>query len=132
MDTNFKLIISTSNKWWHQENNVEKFIEKIYVATQNQFSVQIYSTANRVDEMDLCRTAAEVLRYPAPIAMKADWSQHGQKALYLRNNELVSLVDAAIIFWDQKTKSEQDLFNLCKTKNKPCKLYKFDIDLNRR
>lgn len=132
MDTNFNLLISTSNKWWHDDKNIFSFCEKIHNAIKNQSNVQIYSTVNRVDEMDLLNVITETLSLSNAIPVKADWTNHGKEALYLRNNELVKIIDAAIIFWDGKTKSELDLFKLCQTKNKPCKTYKFSIDLNRR
>jgi len=52
----------------------------------------------------------------------ADWDKFGKSAGYRRNKEMVDVADAAICFWDGKSKGTNHTINLCKEKNIPCKV----------
>ena len=48
----------------------------------------------------------------------ADWDQHGKKAGYLRNWEMIKTVDAVVAFWDGKSKGTKHSIDIAKKNNK--------------
>jgi len=61
-----------------------------------------------------------VKQYPA------DWAQHGRKAGYVRNMEMVLIADGLVAFWDGKSRGTSHTINLAKQKNIPVKVVKYD------
>jgi hypothetical protein len=54
----------------------------------------------------------------------ANWSI-GKQAGYLRNEEMAQYADAAIVFWDGKSKGSEHMINLAKKYNLKVKIHKF-------
>ena len=59
----------------------------------------------------------------------ADWDKNGNAAGYIRNAEMGKDADAAICFWDGKSKGTKHMIHTMKRQNKPC--YVFDYEGNR-
>ena len=55
----------------------------------------------------------------------ADWEKYGKSAGFRRNQEMVEVSQAAICFWDGKSKGTEHTINLCKKKGIPCKVIKY-------
>ena len=53
------------------------------------------------------------------LRMPADWSKHGKKAGYIRNQKMVTLSDAVIVFWDGVSRGTRHTMNLAKEMGKP-------------
>jgi len=54
----------------------------------------------------------------------ANWSI-GKQAGYVRNEEMAQYADAAIVFWDGKSKGSEHMINLTKKHNLKVKIHKF-------
>lgn len=54
--------------------------------------------------------ASDALGYPKKI-MKADWGKYGKSAGPRRNHEMVCNSDAAVVFWDGKSRGTLDFIN---------------------
>ena len=57
---------------------------------------------------------------------KADWETYGKSAGYRRNAEMVTIASATICFWDGQSKGTKHTIDLCKEKNIPCKVVRYD------
>ena len=55
----------------------------------------------------------------------ADWDKYGKSAGYRRNQEMVDVAQAAICFWDGKSKGTKHTIDLCKKKGIPCKVVSY-------
>ncbi len=44
----------------------------------------------------------------------ADWDKHGKSAGYRRNEQMAEYANAAVVFWDGKSKGSQHMINLAK------------------
>lgn len=40
-----------------------------------------------------------------------------------RNNEMADIADACVVFWDGKSPGSKDMYNICKRRNIPVRLY---------
>lgn len=56
----------------------------------------------------------------------AEWDKYGKSAGFIRNAEMAEYADAAICFWDGKSKGTAHMIKTMKMKNKPC--YVFDYN----
>jgi hypothetical protein len=48
------------------------------------------------------------------IKMKADWNEHGKKAGFIRNKEMLHSADGVVCFWDKKSKGTGHMVNITK------------------
>lgn len=55
---------------------------------------------------------------------KPDWSV-GKSAGFLRNKEMADYAEAAIIFWDEKSKGAKHMIDLARKKNLKVKVHKY-------
>lgn len=56
----------------------------------------------------------------------AEWDKYGKSAGYKRNEEMVRVADAAICFWNGKSKGTKHTIDLCKKKGIPCRIVKYE------
>lgn len=56
----------------------------------------------------------------------AEWDKYGKSAGYKRNEEMVKIADAAICFWNGKSKGTKHTIDLCKKKGIPCRIVKYE------
>lgn len=90
---------------------------------QNQNLVEIVSgTANGADKLGE-RYARErgynVTRFPA------DWDAYGKSAGYRRNVKMAEYADAAIIFWNGRSKGTRHMIDIAKTHKLKLKIHSF-------
>ncbi len=50
----------------------------------------------------------------------ADWNTHGNRAGYLRNEQIVQYCDLCVAFWDGKSRGTKLTIDLCKRYGKKC------------
>lgn len=48
------------------------------------------------------------------IRVHADWNKHGKSAGYVRNEEMASISDACVCFWDGKSKGTENMIKISK------------------
>ena len=53
------------------------------------------------------------------LRMPADWSKHGKKAGYIRNQKMVRTADAVVVFWDGESRGTRHTMNIAKEMDKP-------------
>lgn len=119
----FRLIIAGSRTF----NNYELLKEKVLFFLQNKlnFREQIIILSGRANGSDKLgeKFAFEhnfnVELYPA------DWDNKGKSAGYIRNIEMINNADAAIVFWDGKSKGTEHLIKNCKKRNIPIRIVYF-------
>ena len=59
------------------------------------------------------------------IIFPADWKRFGKKAGFLRNVDIIDNCDECVCFWDGQSHGAKHDIDLCKEKNKPCKICYF-------
>ena len=52
----------------------------------------------------------------------ADWNQHGKLAGYRRNVLMAENADAAIVFWDGKSRGSKHMIDISKERGLPCRV----------
>lgn len=87
---------------------------------KNQTDVEIVSGAARGADALGERYAAE--RGLAVKQFPADWDRYGRSAGYRRNAEMAEYADAAVVFWDGKSKGSKHMINLAKEKGLPVRV----------
>lgn len=92
------------------ENKIDQIIESI------EDSITIISgTARGADlygERYATKKGYSIERYPA------DWDKYGKKAGYIRNKEMGSVADMAIVLWDGESKGSKHMIEEMKKLNK--------------
>ncbi len=58
------------------------------------------------------------------VIYKPDWDADGKSAGPKNNEKIVREVDAAICFWDGKSKGTKHTIDFCKMYDKPCRIVK--------
>jgi len=106
-----KVIIAGSRTF----NDYKLLYDSCEKALSNSNNIEIVSgTANGADKLGE-RYANEkgykVTQFPA------DWTNHGKRAGYLRNNQMAVYADALIAFWDYKSKGTGHMIDLAKANN---------------
>lgn len=56
----------------------------------------------------------------------ANWDEYGKSAGFIRNAEMADYADAAICFWDGKSKGTAHMIKTMKMKKKPCYVYDYE------
>lgn len=62
----------------------------------------------------------EVLEFPA------NWNKYGKSAGYLRNKEMASIADSAIVFWDGRSKGSKHMIDIMHELRKPVVSISYD------
>ena len=66
-------------------------------------------------------------QYHIPIQhFPAQWDLYGNNAGYIRNAEMAEYADAAIIFWDGKSRGTQNMIQAMKFRKKPCDIFDYE------
>lgn len=60
-----------------------------------------------------------VERYPA------DWDKYGRRAGALRNEQMCTVSDALIAFWDSKSRGTEHMIRICQGKGIPVRVIKY-------
>lgn len=106
----FKVIVAGTRSF----DDYELLRAKMDRLTSRQRDVEIVSgTARGADQLGE-RYAAErglpIKRFPA------DWNTYGKSAGYRRNAEMAEYADAAVVFWDGKSKGSKHMIDLARAK----------------
>ena len=89
--------------------------KKLNAILKNQKEVTIISgTANGADKLGERYANDNHLKLEQYPAM---WDLFGKKAGYMRNEEMVKVADAAIVFWDGKSKGSKHMIDISKKYN---------------
>jgi len=59
------------------------------------------------------------------IEMPANWDKYGKSAGYRRNEDMASIADACIIFWDGESKGTKHMIDLAKQYNLQLRIIKY-------
>lgn len=59
------------------------------------------------------------------IKMKADWQKHGKTAGFVRNNEMLTIADGIVCFWNKLSKGTGHMINITKSANKPLRIINY-------
>ena len=60
--------------------------------------------------------------------MPADWDKYHKAAGYIRNKHMAEYADAAIIFWDGKSKGTAHMIKLARDTNLPTFVFQYSLD----
>lgn len=116
----FKCIIAGGRDF----DNLKLLTKKSDQILKNKKSVEIVSGtargADRLGEVYAYSKGYSVKRFPA------DWEKHGKAAGAIRNAEMADYCDAAIIFWDQKSKGTKNIIEQMEKRDKPYRLIKYE------
>lgn len=94
-----------------------KLIPLVYQAMKRVGRCTVISGGARgVDQA--ASDASHALGYPKKI-MRADWGKYGKSAGPRRNQQMVDASDAAMVFWDGKSKGTQDFMKKAIKKDIP-------------
>ena len=52
----------------------------------------------------------------------AEWDKHGKSAGFIRNQEMANVADAAIVFWDSKSKGSKHMIDTANKKQIPTRV----------
>ena len=112
----FKVIVAGTRTF----DDYELLKSKLDFFLKNQTDVEIVSgTARGADALGE-RYAAE--RGLAVKQFPADWDRYGRSAGYRRNAEMAEYADAAVVFWDGKSKGSKHMIDLAKEKGLPVRV----------
>jgi len=96
---------------------------KLNAILKNQKELTIISgTANGADKLGERYANDNHLKLEQYPAM---WDLFGKKAGYMRNEEMVKVADAAIVFWDGKSKGSKHMIDISKKYNLKLRIIMF-------
>lgn len=101
-------------------NDYEKMVDYIFkqvIASHLTFGEIVSGGARGADA--LAKRFAEEYGH-AYKDFPADWEAHGNRAGFLRNEQIIQYSDCCIAFWDGRSKGTKLTIDLCKRYNKPC------------
>jgi hypothetical protein len=125
MKNTFKVIIAGSRSFTYY--NLLR--DKCNYLLQNKENIEIVSGGAKGAD-SLAQMYAEENDFPFtcfPVT-KEDWKEKGKAAGPLRNKDMSDYSDAAILFWDSKSRGTFNMWNLMKAVKKPCRIVRFDPD----
>lgn len=118
----FKVIIAGSRDFIDYELLKTK-VDKIL---SNKFGTHVISivsgTARGADKLG--ERYAEEKGFTT-IKMPADWEKYGKKAGHLRNQEMLNIADAVIVFWDGTSNGTKNMISITKKSQKPIRVILF-------
>lgn len=104
----FKVIVAGTRSC----DDYELLEERLNYYLQDKTDVEIVSgTARGTDQLGELYAAnhgLSVTRFPA------EWERYGKSAGYKRNAQMAEYADAAIVFWDGKSKGSRHMIDLAK------------------
>jgi hypothetical protein len=110
----YKLIIAGSRGWKSYQavkDGVRDFYKHYKISGKLRPPTIISGTAKGADQMGERLAKEYGLRL---IRMPAQWLLHGKSAGYKRNEEMASIADGCIVFWDGKSKGSKHMIDLAK------------------
>jgi len=123
MKQEFKVVICGSRGFENYEV-LKEFCDKILVNKAKTHEIVIVSgTAKGADTLGE-RYAKE--RGYKCVRMPAEWDKYGQKAGYLRNEEMLKIADGVIAFWKSNSPGTAHMIKITKETGKKCAVYKED------
>ena len=108
------------NDYEYLEKSVDEFISETF---PDEKEITIISGAargaDRLGEAYSLARKYNLERYPA------DWDKYGKSAGFRRNEDMVKIADAAIMFWDGSSHGTKHAIEISREKGIPCdvKLY---------
>ena len=106
----YKLIVSGGRNF-HNYSYLKREVDHLALTTIHD-NIEIVSSgangADKIGERYAFRHALDLTKFPA------DWDKYGDDAGHYRNGEMVEHADGAIIFWNNKSKSAEDLIQQAK------------------
>lgn len=120
----FKVIIAGSRTMHFAD--YRKMVAKLntYLANKDKHTIQVVSgTARGADQLGeeyAKQEGFDLVRCPA------DWKKLGKRAGYVRNQHMAQYADAAIIFWDGKSKGTKHMIDIMHDAKKPYKVVRID------
>ena len=91
---------------------------------QNKDDIEIVSGcakgADKLGERYASERGYPVKRFPA------DWGTHGNRAGYLRNEEMALYGDALIAFWDGNSKGTQHMIRIAENNMLETRIYRYE------
>jgi hypothetical protein len=121
MDASFRLVVFGGrdfNDYKLMKNEIEDYIRK------RDGMIIVSGTArgaDRLGELYATENGFPVEPYPA------DWNKYGKAAGYIRNEEMAKVANAAIGFWDGKSKGTKHMIDLCSKYGTPIRVVKYGV-----
>jgi hypothetical protein len=107
-------------------NDYEKLCSYCDYLLQNKDDIEIVSgTAKGADKLG--ERYANERGYPIK-RFPADWGTFGNRAGYLRNEEMAEYGDALIAFWDGESKGTQHMIRIASKKSLEIRIYRYEMD----
>lgn len=119
----FKVIIAGSRDFDDYQLLKSK-VDKILSNKRKTHQIIIISgTARGADRLG--ERYAKESGFEPPIKMPADWDKYGKKAGHIRNQEMLDIADAVIVFWDGKTPGSKNMISITQKSKKPLRIILF-------
>ncbi len=119
--TELKIIVAGSREF----NNYPLLKQKLdfYCQRYSPHQIEIVSGAargaDRLGEKYAQDSSLSLKKFPA------NWDKHGKSAGYRRNQEMAQYANAAVVFWDGKSKGSQHMINLAKEQELNLRVVRF-------
>ena len=114
-----RIIIAGSRSF----NNYDLLAKVMDKVTANLDAVTIVSGAARGADTLGERWANE--HNHTIISMPADWERFGKSAGYRRNEEMATIADGLVAFWDGQSRGTKHMIDIMKAANKPVRIIRF-------
>lgn len=105
--------------------NYELLVRKCRIILSGLNSTEIVIVSGMARGADRMGAAFAVDSKYQLLKFPADWKSHGNRAGYLRNRQMLECVEAAIFFWDGRSKGTEDMIRLCEARNLPTRIIRF-------
>lgn len=115
--TKYRMIVAGGRDYSNQ-NVVNYYIDRVrYTCNYRGLNLVIVcgmaTGADTLGRNYAISNGLEVLEFPA------NWNKYGKSAGYLRNKEMASIADSAIVFWDGRSKGSKHMINIMHELGKP-------------
>lgn len=121
MENTFKVIIAGSRSF----NCFETLENYCNYILQNKNSIEIVS-GNAIGADRLGEEYAKKYGLKLKI-FKPDWDKYGKSAGYIRNVDMANYADAAIIFWNKKSRGSKHMIDISKKLGLSLRIYKYEL-----
>lgn len=122
MKSDFKVIIAGSRTFQDLSLLTRKCDRVLSSRLDTDNIVIVSGTANGADvlgEVYAKNRGFNVMRFPA------DWTKHGRRAGYIRNEQILAIADAVIVFWDGSSKGSKHMMAISDEKGIPLRVIRF-------